>query len=241
MSNEKKQSGPSNIARSQRRIKARRQKQMQSIGLTVIGAIVIVVALILATSGSSNLALAPERDHPMADGNTMGDPNARVVMEDFSDFQCSHCRDFYTDKEEYIVENYIATGKVYFIYRSRGDSRGGDSGRAAVAAYCAGDQDSFWEMHDMIYSNFSTGDSGGYSNNKLSEMADAINLNVGTFKDCLEGNKYGDRVAEDLELARAKGVTSTPNFFINGQLIQGNAPIEDFIETIEAELAKVGE
>lgn len=245
MRNGKKYSGTKRITRSQRRAQQRRQKQMQSLGLMVVGAVVVVAALIIATNAptttSDEIVLAPPRDHPMTNENTMGDPNAPVVMEDFSDFQCGHCRNFYRDNEPYIIENYIATGKVYFIYRSYGDSRAGDSGRAAEAAYCAGDQDMFWDMHDILYANFSGGDSGGYSTNRLIDMAEAIGLDVDVFEDCLKGNKYEDRVDEDLALARERNVTGTPTFFINDQVIPGNESKTKFIQVIEEELAKAGE
>jgi protein-disulfide isomerase len=171
----------------------------------------------------------------------MGDPNAPVVIEDFSDFQCSHCRDFFQTTEAYIIENYIATGKVYFIYHSFGSSEG-DSGRAAKAAYCAGDQNMFWEMHDIIYTNFSGANSGGYSNNRLIEMAEMIELeDIEIFEDCLKADKYDDKVVDDAKLGNDRGVTGTPTFFINDQIITGNEPLENFKRVIDAELAKVGE
>jgi protein-disulfide isomerase len=240
MNKEENQSEISSLARSRMRIKQRRQKKNQSLVFTVIVAVAIVTALIIATSGS-NIVLPPARDHPMADGNTMGDPNAPVVMENFSDFRCLHCRNFYRDNEPHIIENYIATGKVYFIYRSRGDSPAGDSGRAAEASYCAGDQNKFWEMHDIIYANFSSDDSGGYSINRLIDMAEAIDLDVDEFEDCLKGNKYEYRVDEDSALATEKGVTGTPTFFINDQVIPGNDSLTGFIQVIEEELSKAGE
>ena len=240
MSREEKQSEISSRDRSQLRLQQRRQKKMQGLSLTVIGAIVIVAALIIAVSGS-NIIPAHSRDHPMAEGNMMGNPNAPVVMVDFSDFQCSHCRDFYRDTEPYIIENYIATGKVFFIYHSRGDTPGGDSGRAAQAAYCAGDQGKFWDMHDIIFTNFSATDNGGYSINRLTSMAKEIDLDVNIFEECLNGNKYSNQVDEDSALANEKGVTGTPTFFINDQVIPGNASLDTFIQTIESELAKAGE
>lgn len=233
------------LTRAQRRAQQRRKKQLQSIITVAIGAVVIVVAFIIATNTATPtgaaIVLAPPRDHPMAEANTMGDPNAPVVIEIFSDFQCSHCRNFYQSSEAYIIENYIATGKAYFIYHSFGDSQGGDSGRAAEAAYCAGDQNKFWEMHDIIYYNFSHSDQGGYSTSRLNEMADMIGLDKNTFTACLKGDKYGEQVDNDARMGLDKGFTGTPGFTINDELIRGNAPLEDFIQVIEAELTKAEE
>jgi protein-disulfide isomerase len=240
MSQEDKQSKISSQARSRQRIQQRRQKETQSLIIMVVGAVAVVAALIIAVS-STDIIPAPPREYPLVDSNMMGNPNAPVEMVVYSDFRCSHCRDYYQDTEQYIIENYIATGKVLFIYHSRGDSPNGDSGRAAQAAYCAGDQGKFWDMHDIIFTNFSATDNGGYSINRLSNMAKEINLDVGVFKDCMNNNKYGDRVDEDATQALDKGVTGTPTFFINDQEIEGNQPIDTFIQVINSELAKAGE
>jgi protein-disulfide isomerase len=245
MRKSQKQSTTKKLTRSQRRTQQKRQKQMQNIGLMTIGLVTIVVALIVATntkvSSAPEIIPAPARDHPMAEGNAMGDPNAPVVMIDFSDYQCSHCQNFYEETELYIIENYVATGKVKFVFRSFGDSFAGDSGRAAQASYCAGDQGKFWDMHDIIYSNFSGSDNGGYSVNRLIAMAEMINLDVEEFTDCLKDKVYADRVDEDRVEADEKGITGTPTFFINDQIVIGNKPISTFIQIIDTELAKVEE
>jgi len=217
--------------------------------LIVVGAIIIVAALIFLDLSQTptdevevpEIIVPTPREHPMADDNTMGDPNALVVIEEFSDFQCSHCRNFFRDTEPLIINEYIATGQVYFIYRSRGDSPGGDSGRAMEAAYCAGDENKFWEMHDIIYANFSAGDSGGYSAERLTAMAEAIGLNVNSFEDCLKDKKYRDRVEEDQSAAQEKGVQGTPAFLINDEFVEGNAPYDTFRTYIEAALSPQGD
>lgn len=245
MKKSQKRSSAKKLTRSQRRTQQKRKKQIQNIGLMTIGLVTIVVALIIATntkvSSAPEIIPAPPREHPMVEGNAMGDPNAPVVMIDFSDYQCSHCQNFYQGTELFIIENYIATGKVKFVFRSFGDSFAGDSGRAAQASYCAGDQEKFWEMHDIIYSNFSGSDNGGYSVNRLITMAEMINIDVEEFTDCLKDKVYADRVDEDRVEAVEMGIIGTPTFFINEQMIDGNQPLEIFIQTIEAELAKVEE
>lgn len=253
MSSTKKQSragsGSKKLTRSQRRAQQRRQKQLQSMGLIAVGAIIIVVALIIPGLSQTptdevelpEIILPVPREHPMADDNTMGDPNALVVIEEFSDFQCSHCRNFFRDTEQRIINEYIATGQVYFIYRSNGDFLGVESGRAIEAAYCAGDQNKFWEMHDIIFANYSTGNSGGYSAERLTAMADAIGLNIATFEDCVKDRKYKDRVEEDRSAAQEKGVEGTPAFFINDIFLEGNAPYNTFQANIEAALSPQGD
>ena len=173
--------------------------------------------------------VAEPRTRTMTDGNAWGDSNAPVVIIEYSDFQCSHCRNFFLETEEKFEEKYIATGQVRLVYRSFGDALGPDSATAAQAAYCAGDQEMFWEMHDVIfYSQVPN------SFENLSYMAYMLGLDTNTFDQCLESEKYLARTMEDKANAIAAGVTGTPSFVINGQLaIIGNAPFGDFEEYID--------
>ena len=60
----------------------------------------------------STMVMPPARDHPHADGNKIGDPNAPVKMTEFGDFQCTYCQKYWTDTETQIIDSYVKTGKV---------------------------------------------------------------------------------------------------------------------------------
>lgn len=240
MSNRKQQtrgtSGSSQQIRKQRKAQERRQQTTQNIIYITVGALIIVAALIIP-----NL-FGPEevptvRMHPQADDNALGNPDAPVVISEFSDFQCSHCRNFYEETEQLLVNTYVATGQVYFVYRSFGEFISPDSGRAAEAAYCAGDQNKFWGMHDIIFANYGT----TLSESFLIDMADTIGLDMDAFDECFASRKYEDRVAQDFEDGQAAGITGTPGFLINGELeIEGNEPWPTIQGKIEAALAESG-
>ena len=57
----------------------------------------------------------------MVNDNAMGDPNAPIKIEEFSDYQCPYCARFYEETEGQIVDTYVANGTVYFVYRSFGN------------------------------------------------------------------------------------------------------------------------
>ena len=84
----------------------------------------------------------------------LGDANAKVTMIEFSDYQCPFCARFYTQTEGQIKKEYIDSGKVKFYYRDfpllqihPGAQKAGE------AARCAGDQDKYWQYHDLIFEN----------------------------------------------------------------------------------------
>lgn len=168
--------------------------------------------------------------------NVMGDPNAPVTIIEYGDYQCPYCRLFWEDTESKIIETYVKTGKVFLIYRSAGSFIGPESGAAAEASYCAGDQGKFWEYRDILYQNQTGENVGAYSTRNLLKFAESLGLNQSLFSDCLNSHKYADRVAQDATDMLADGVRATPSFLINGTLVEGAQPWDVFQQAIEAAL-----
>ncbi len=95
--------------------------------------------------------------------------------------------------------------------------------KAAEASECADDQGKFWEYHDLLFAN-----QGALDVDSLKGYAAQLNLDTATFNDCLDGGKQAEEVNKDAEDARSYGATGTPAFFINGQLVSGAKPFEDY-------------
>ncbi|MBI5962828.1 MAG: DsbA family protein [Chloroflexi bacterium] len=243
--------------RQMRREQIRRKEQRGrwlGIGLITIGALLVAFLIIVpAAKPVTGINSVTANPRPQQNANSMGDPNAPVKIVEFSDFQCPYCEHFFTDTEPSLVENYIATGKVYFTYRSTGNwvSRniGGsktESEDAAKAAYCAGDQNKYWEMHDALFGNVLGEDAGSYTDRRLSAIAETAGLDMNQFDDCYSSNKYQAQADQDLKDALAAGVNGTPSFVMtytkaNGEvvteLIEGAQPFNVFQEKIDAALA----
>ena len=231
----------------ERRRKRKQQQRMITV-MIVAGIALIAVALIMVPTIMRNLQtvgefVEPDRNpRPMADNNTMGNPNAPVIIEEFSDFGCNHCADFAMGTAEQIAQDYVATGQVYFVSRSAGDILNNPNTQlAAEAAYCAADQNMYWEYHDLIYSNQGMLFYGGisYIDNYLIAFAETLELDMNTFKDCLDDGKYRDRMLQDGRDAQLVGINSTPSFLINGTMVRGNLPYEEFQAYIEGALKAV--
>lgn len=233
----------------ERRRKQKRQQRMVTImivaGIALIAIAIIMVPTVMRSLQTVDDFVQPELNpRPMANDNTMGDPNAPVIIQEFSDFGCSHCADFALGTSELIAEDYVATGKVYFISRSVGNLLNNPNTQiAAEASYCAADQGMYWEYHDMVYANQSTLFFSGitYIENYLVAFAEALDLDKGQFSNCLDDGKNRDRMLQDGSDARAAGINSTPSFLINGTLVRGNLPYEEFQTLIETALAESGQ
>ena len=252
--------------RQARREQIRRKEQRArwtGIGIITIGAILAAYLIIYPNFKPVGEIVVPEVvARPNAVENKAGDPNAPVKIIEYSDFQCPFCARFWTDTERQIMETYVATGKVYFEYRSVGGfigGPGGESARAAEAAYCAADQGKFWEMHDIIFSNQTAENAGDFTDKRLLAFAEKIGLDSSTFEDCFSGGKYEDRLNQDAQDAQrditsasnfaelvaaneySAGGISTPSFIINGRLLAGAQPFIDFQKEIDAALAEAGQ
>lgn len=223
--------------RQEMREKRARQEKNQRI-LVISGVAIVAIAfalfLILPTLkpvGAINEPTAISR--PQVKFNAMGDPNAPVKIIEYSDFQCPYCGKFVRETEQQLIDAYIATGKVYFEYHSFGEFIGAESVRAAEAAYCAGDQEKFWEMHDIIFANQNGENAGDFTDKRLTAFAEKIGLDMATFNSCFTGGKYANQVKQDGVDAANAGVNSTPSFVINGKLVVGALPLSAFQAEID--------
>src|SRR5262249_13220452 len=84
----------------------------------------------------------------------MGDPNARIAIVEFGDYQCPFCGQHANQVLPQILENYVKTGKVrYFFKDTPVEAIHPRALKAAEAALCAGEQGKYWEMHDHLFKN----------------------------------------------------------------------------------------
>ena len=100
---------------------------------------------------------------------------------------------------------------------------------AALAARAAQEQGKFWEYHDLLYEN----QSGGFSDERLVELARRAGLDVERFKADLASGRYEGVVARDFQEGQREGISGTPTFVINGKVLAGMQPVGVFEDAIE--------
>jgi protein-disulfide isomerase len=219
-------------------VKRNRKKTSSNLTLIFIIAAFAVVAvgmIIITTYKPKAKVVIPENTTAQVrDGLSMGNPDASVKVVEFADFQCPACASYWSSLEPYIIENYIDTGKVYFTYSPFSflgqGTQWDESKKSAEAAYCANDQQKFWEFHDLIFANHNGENGGVYTQDFLTAFAEELNLDVNTFTECLTSGKYTAQIETDNEFAQTSGATYTPSFLVNGQVINAN----DLITTIDS-------
>ncbi|MFT3890369.1 MAG: thioredoxin domain-containing protein [Anaerolineales bacterium] len=212
--------------RQERREKMRSQAQRSR--LMMIGGIVLValvlVLLIASTQNKSvqNIIAITPVDLPNANGLTIGDPNAKVTIDVFEDFQCPACKQFSEQIEPMIIENLVKAGKAKYTFHNypfidgSTASDGGESDQAANAAMCANDQGKFWDMKKIMYTNWNGENQGGLSNARLEAMAESLGLDMTKFNNCFDANTFKKDIQADFDLGVQMGVSGTPSVFVNG-------------------------
>ncbi len=156
-----------------------------------------------------------------------GDFNAPITLVEFSDFECPFSEKNYPTMNK-IFENY--NGKVRLVYKHFPLSFHQNAQKAAEASECADEQGKFWEYHDKIFEN----QSSGLSVEKFKQWAANLDLNTKKFNDCLDSGKYTQKVQDDFQEGQQKEVNGTPATFINGQLISGALPYDSFKQIIDS-------
>ncbi|HLE13692.1 MAG TPA: thioredoxin domain-containing protein [Anaerolineales bacterium] len=209
--------------REKRRQQQRKQRMYIVLGIVIAAVAVAALLIIPSLLPAEDINTITPVDRPNVDGKALGDPNAPVKIDVYEDFQCPACKTYTTDIEPRVVDDFVATGQVYYVFRQFPflDDRaiGKESDQAANASMCAAGQDRFWDYHDILFANWNGENQNAYSDKRLVAFAEALNLDVQAFNDCFESNAYEDDINADLNLGKSLGITGTPSVLVNGTLV----------------------
>ena len=170
-----------------------------------------------------------EKGAATTEGMTKGIENSPVTIIEYSDYQCPYCaRAEATIKD--VLDEYGS--KIYFVYKDFPLPFHNNAQKAAEASRCALEQGKYWEYHDLLFENQQSLDS-----NSLKKYAKNMGLEEAKFSNCLDSNKYADAVKQDIGEGQKAGVSGTPTFFVNGEILVGAQPFDAFKEIIDKELA----
>ena len=166
----------------------------------------------------------------------MGNSNAPITILEWGDYQCTFCYKFHQNTLNTIQEDFVNTGKVKLVFKDF-PLNGPDSLLAAEAAYCAEDQEKYWQYHDELYKNWGGERTGWITRVSLDGFAKTVNLDLKEFNKCLDEHKYQNKVNFIHEFGKEIGIDATPSFLVfNGEKIikiRGNQPLEVFLKTFE--------
>lgn len=226
-------------ARLARQQSERRRSQARWLVYIVIAAVIITGLLIFG-----NQVRAPEpRTYTNKAGLSLGESSASVLLIEVADFQCPVCGRYYREVEDQIIEEYVNTGVVLYTYQPVGflDAvPNGESSQSAEAAYCAADQNLFWEYHDVLFANQAGENAGAFADDRLIAFAETAGLDMTTFESCFLNDVHAATVSSAEAGAAQLGITSIPTFIINGEVFVGFRTFEQLQQIIEQKAAEAG-
>ena len=166
----------------------------------------------------------------------MGNPNAKITIVEFGDYQCTFCYKFHDETMKRINEKYIKTENVNFIYKDF-PLNGKQSILASEASYCAEKQGKFWEYHNTLYNNWGGENTGWITENVLLGFAKDVRLNLNDFSQCLENSEFRQKVLNNEQFGKDIGINATPSFLIFNDdevyRIIGAQPFEKFEQAFQ--------
>ena len=184
-------------------------------------------ALLGADASIIDLAVPvdPERDH------LRGPEDAPVTVVEYGDFECPYC-----GRAEPVVRDLLANfgADLRYVWRHLPlNDVHPNAQLAAEASEAAGDQDAFWEFHDLLLDH-----QGALKPRDLARYGEGLGLDVERFSADLRRHSGAGRVAEDVDGADLSGVSGTPTFFINGRRHHGAYDIDTFSRAVRAARAR---
>jgi protein-disulfide isomerase len=174
-------------------------------------------------------ALQEIRDNPqliIGQSPVIGAISQKVVVAEFSDFQCPYCAQVNTVLKQFIAKH---RNRVTLAYKHFPLSMiHSEALPAAKAAWAAGRQDKFWQYHDALFAN-----QDNLSETLYTRVAQDLRLNISQFDQDRNGESAASAIQQDINLAEKLKVDGTPFFVINGQVVEGIARLEDFESILE--------
>lgn len=179
----------------------------------------------LATLLGAGLVLAPGRagqTDPSVLARTKGRAEAPVTVYEMADFQCPACRMFTVTVFPALEREFIATGKVRWIFINYPlTSIHPNAVAAAEVAMCAAQQQRFWPAHDALYQNQDRWARLPEPRDTLVALAQRAGVDRAKLLTCLKAGTQRATIDQDAERARRTGARSTPSFYIEGGLLEG--------------------
>ena len=227
------------MAQSRKATKATKKSGVQPFyyvlgGLAAVGIIAIAFTVLRSRGGGAALEPVPlegvsnEQLVQTAQGVKLGQDNAPVKMLVFSDFMCPYCGTFAAQIEPQLKRDFIDRGTLQLVFYDF--PLGGNhvhSFLAARAARCAGDQNKFWEYHDLLFGRLSQwGSATSPPVDRFVEYGAELGLDRDQLEACIKSDKYQDVVSASRMLGDALGVNATPTLIVNSKRVRSNIGLD---------------
>lgn len=219
--------------------------QNQIAGAIIIAGLLIAGAILLKGNGTPTLPgagnLADIKIRKVAqDEHILGNPEAKVVLVEYSDTECPFSKRFHTTINQLAKEKGSDIALVYRHFPiAQLHPKAFHEAVATECAYEQGGNEVFWKYLDEVYTR--TNSNNSLDPKELPKIAESLGLDMTKFNSCLDTEKYADKVKADIKSGDDIGVNGTPKSFIlkKGKVVdtvEGAYPYEDVLGKINKAL-----
>lgn len=183
----------------------------------------------------ANLPIVSKDDFVKGDEKAKAESDsAKVTLIEYGDFECPACASYYPLVKQLGNDFTKDLRIVYRFFPLTNIHK--NAMIAAQAAYAAGLQNKFWEMHDALYENQNSWANLSDPKDTFFEYAKELKLDLSKFKTDVTSSSTESFVKEAQASATSIGINSTPTFIVNGKRIQNPAGYEEFKKIIQDEI-----
>jgi protein-disulfide isomerase len=148
-----------------------------------------------------------------SDDHIKGNPEAKIKIVEYSDFECPFCKRFHDTMNE-LMAKYGESGEVAWVFRQfpLEQLHPVKAMAAAVASECAGDlggNEAFWKFTDGYYRDTLTNNRTD-TDKLIPALAKEVGLNASAFQACLTSGKFDQKIQSDIANAIETGGQGTP-------------------------------
>lgn len=166
------------------------------------------------------------------DDPVIGDREAAVQMVVLSDHECPYCKQFYNTITK-VAKEY--GNQVALTYKEFPLDIHKQAKTASMAALCANEQGKYWQMADILFGNQKEWEKTDQKD-IFKSYAKRIGLNPKQYDECLDQEKYSDKIEKDMAIGDEYGIFETPSVFINDQFLSGVVQEAELKKMIDEEL-----
>lgn len=210
---------------AEKRPRSRAKLYLAAAASATLVAVALVVASVLSSSGTSKAQPSTAQLTGVGDnatllagipqhGAVLGSPKARVTLIEYADLQCPYCGEFARNTLPTLIQDYVRTGKVRFVFRGLAFV-GPESDTALRAALAAGQQNRLWNFTHLVYENQGAENSGWVTDGFIRSVAGEIaGIDATRLITDAQSQSATAGIANAQQLATSDGVNSTPSFLV---------------------------
>ncbi|WP_300529291.1 thioredoxin domain-containing protein [Maricaulis sp.] len=184
----------------------------------LFSALALSSGLLLAACGGNSGSPAATTDYDLSKGSD----TAPVTIVEYASVACGHCATFHEEVYPVLEENYVDTGQVRFVMREMITGSPQFAIAGFVLARCVS-EDRYFDAIDLLFqqqtSIFRAAQNPGGARSQYIAIAGALGLSADQYDTCLADEDINQGIVDSHERAGAAGITGTPRFIFNGQLL----------------------